>query len=232
MRTSFDTPIQGRPLALSASTEAQTYGLVALAFLLTAAGVFAGQQYATLLYGSGLHMVFLLVELGLIVTSRFWMERSPLNIFLFGLFPLLSGITVAPFISAVMIGYKNGPLILLNALSATGFMTAAAAVFARTTHWDLGVMGRALFFALLGLVGMAVLQIFVPSLRAGQFELVFSGAGIVIFGLFLAYDMQRIQRMGQVGANPFLLALSLYLDIFNLFLSLVRFMVALSGDRR
>ncbi len=37
---------------------------------------------------------------------------------------------------------------------------------------------------------------------------------------------------GSLGANPFLLALSLYLDIFNLFLSVLRFMSVLSGERR
>ena len=43
---------------------------------------------------------------------------------------------------------------------------------------------------------------------------------------------QRIESQGRMGANPFMLALSLYLDIFNLFLFILRFMTALSGNRR
>jgi FtsH-binding integral membrane protein len=54
----------------------------------------------------------------------------------------------------------------------------------------------------------------------------------VIFALFTAVDIQRVKMLGRYGANPFLLALSLYLDIFNLFLYILRFMLALSGDRR
>lgn len=227
----FDTT-RSRPLTLAASTEAQTYALFALAMGLTVVGVFIGAQYTIAILSGGFHMMLLIAELAIILTARFWMERSPLNYFLFGLFPLLSGITVAPFLSSVMIGYENGQLILLNALGATGFMAVAAAVFARVTPWDLGAMGRALFFALLGLIAFALLQIFVPSLRTQQAELIISGAGIVIFALFTAFDMQRIERMGKMGANPFLLALSLYLDIFNLFLYLLRFMIALSGNRR
>ena len=85
---------------------------------------------------------------------------------------------------------------------------------------------------LIGLIVIALLQLFVPSLRTGGMEIVISGIGVVLFAAFTAYDVQRVQALGRLGANPFLLALSLYLDIFNLFLYVLRFMLALSGDRR
>jgi FtsH-binding integral membrane protein len=132
----------------------------------------------------------------------------------------------------VLTGYANGASILLNALAATACIAGAAAVFARTTSWNLSVLSRALFFSLLGLIFLGLLQLFVPTLRTGAFELMLSGAGVLIFGVFMAYDLQRIQAMGRMGASPFLLALSLYLDIYNLFLYVVRFMVALSGQER
>jgi len=226
------SPVQSRPLTLSQSIESQVYGLFALAIGMTVLGVFFGLQYATVLMGTGLHLFFLIAELGLIFTSRLWMDKSPLNYVLFCLFPLLSGFTVTPYILYVLTGYANGGSILLNALSATGFMAAAAAVFARTTSWNLGAMGKALFFALIGLIVVGLLQFFVPSLRTTQFELVLSGIGVIVFSLFTAYDLQRIAKLGRMGAHPMLLALSLYLDIFNLFLYLLRFMVALSGNRR
>ena len=94
-------------------------------------------------------------------------------------------------------------------------------------------MGRFLLFAILGLIGFGLLQLFVPALRQSiGFELALSGAGIVIFAAFTAYDVQRIQKMSREGANPFLLALRLYLDIFNLFLFILRFMMVISGNRR
>ncbi|MCH8850621.1 MAG: MFS transporter, partial [Chloroflexi bacterium] len=65
-----------------------------------------------------------------------------------------------------------------------------------------------LLFAILGLIGFGLLQLFVPALRQSVgFELALSGAGIVIFAAFTAYDVQRIQKMSREGANPFLLAL-------------------------
>lgn len=230
MATSY-SPVSSQPITLNASVEAQVYGLFAIAMGLTVVGVFIGMQFAAQLLSTGFHLFFLFAELGIIMTSGLWMRRSPLNYLLFGLFPILSGITITPYILYVLLSYANGASILLNAFAATACMAAAAGLFAKTTSWNLGVMGRALFFALIGLIFMGLLQLFFPSLRGTQTELLLSGAGTVIFALFTAYDIQRIQALGRVGANPFMLALSLYLDIFNLFLYVLRFMTALSGRR-
>lgn len=221
-----------RPVALDPSSEARVYGLFSLALVLTVVGVFLGIAYAQVLIGSGIQVFFLIAELVLIFTSRMWMRSSPLNIILFAVFPLLSGITVTPYILYVLAGYMNGAAILLNAVAATAFMAAGSAVFALTTKADLSGLGRVLFMGLIGLIVIALLQIFVPSLRTGGAEIFIAGGGVVIFAAFTAYDVQRIQAQSRMGANPFLLALSLYLDIFNLFLYILRFMLALSGNRR
>lgn len=226
------TVTRSQPIVLSASTEAKTYMLVALALGLTLVGVMIGGAFADVLLGTGVNLILLFVELAIIFSSRWWIERSPLNIFLFAAFPLLSGITITPYILYVLASYVNGASILMNALASTTFMAIAAAVFARTTRWNLSMMGRALFLSVIGLVCFGILQIIFPALRTGAAELFISGAGVVIFALFTAYDMQRVMAMGRVGANPFLLALSLYLDLFNLFLYVLRFMLALSGNRR
>ncbi|MDD4319712.1 MAG: Bax inhibitor-1 family protein [Candidatus Peribacteraceae bacterium] len=227
----FSSP-RSRPLTLSHSVEAQVYGYFALALALTLLGIYAGMQYADALLSGGVLLLCVIAEFALILSARFWMERSLLNVVLFGLFPILSGITVTPYLLYAVGAYVNGGNILFNAFAATAFMAGAAAVFARTTRWDLGVLGKALIFGVLGLLFLGLLQIFIPSLQGGQMELLISGGGIVIFALFTAYDVQRIQALGRSGANPFLLALSLYLDIFNLFLFILRFMLAISGNRR
>lgn len=225
-------PTHSRPVVLGQSTESTVYALFAVAMGLTVLGVYFGMQIAPMLMGTGMHIVLLIVQLGLLFSSRLWIDKSPLNVILFGLFPIISGMMITPYILYVLTGYGNGASILMNAFAATACMSLAAAVFARTTTWNLGVLGRACFFGVLGLIFFGILQIFVPALQTTQFELMLSGAGIIIFSVFTAYDLQRIQQMGQAGANPFMLALSLYLDIFNLFLYILRFMLAISGDRR
>lgn len=221
-----------RSIVIGNSTEAAVYSLFALAMGLTVGGVFLGMVFAQELLASGMQLAFVVAELAIIFSSRLWMNRSPLNVMLFVLFPLLSGLTVTPYLLMILSGYENGSAILFNALVSTTFMGLAAAVFARTTSWNLSVFGRSLLFAVIGLIGLGILQIFFPGLRTPAFELFLSGAGVAVFAFFTAFDLQRIQEQGRMGANPFMLALSLYLDIFNLFLYVLRFMTALSGNRR
>ncbi len=221
-----------RSIALQPSTEAKVYGLFALAIAFTVVGVVVGVLFASLFIRSGVQMLFLLGELVLIFTAGLWVRRSPLNLFLFVLFPLLSGITITPYLLYVLAQRADGAGILLNALIATALMTGSAAILARVVRWDLSGFGHALLMAVIGLIALSVLQIFVPALRTGMAEVLISGGGVCIFAFFTAFDIQRIQRLGRMGASPFLLALSLYLDIFNLFLYILRFMLALSGNRR
>jgi FtsH-binding integral membrane protein len=220
-----------QPITLSASVQSKVYGLFTLAMALTLLGVFLGMRYAPYLLTSGTYIVFTIVELAVIFTAGWWSRKEPLNYAMFALFPLLSGITITPYILMVLQSYANGPAILFNAVVATVFMSLSAVVLARIAP-GLAAFGRSLFFAVIGLIVLSLLQIFFPSLQTQGFELLISGAGIIVFGLFAAFDIQRIARMGALGANPFMLALSLYLDIFNLFLYILRFMTALSGDRR
>lgn len=225
------SPARAQPITLDPSVEAQTYGLFALAMGLTVVGVLLGMQFAPRLLSTGMHFVFLFAELAILLTANLWMRRSPLNILFFGAFPVLSGLTITPYILYVLISYANGSAILLNAFGATACMGLAAAVFARTTRMNLGAIGRYLFFALVSLVFMGILQIVFPSLRGGPVEIFFSAGGILIMSLYTAYDLQRIQEYGRAGASPFMMALSLYMDIFNLFIYVLRFMVAISGRR-
>ncbi len=80
-------------------------------------------------------------------------------------------------------------------------------------------IGGALFMALIGLVVVRFIGIFVPSL--GNMSIIdYISAGI--FSLYIGYDMHRASVMPHTLDNAFDAALSLYLDIFNLFFSLLR----------
>lgn len=219
------------PISLDQTALATVYGLLAVALFLTVVGVIVGTIAAPFIISSGWMFILLLAELGIILSAGYWSTKTPLNYLLFAVFPFFSGISLTPFILNVLGGYVNGAAILQNALIATTLLTAAAALFAYTTTWNLGLMGRFLFFSVLGILIFGLLQLFFPSLRTGQMEMMISGVGVVVFSLFTAYDVQRISQQAGMGASPFLLALSLYLDIYNLFLFVLRFMLAFGGRR-
>ncbi len=210
---------------------APVYGLLFLALLFTLFGCAIGVTVALPLMTSGWIFLLFMCELAIVWTAPTWTRSTPLNYILFAAFPFLSGLTVAPVIISVLAGYANGAAILMNALIATGLMTLSSAVLATMTRSNIGgIFGRFLFQSLIGLIAFGLLQIFFPSLRGQGIDMVVSGIGIVVFSLFLAVDIQRVQQRSDLD-SPFLLAIALYLDIFNLFLYILRFMTA-SGGRR
>lgn len=216
---------------LERSSLAATLWLLCLALVLTIVGVAAGVTVGLPLIASGWIFGLFFLELGIIWTAPKWVRSAPLNIFLFALFPLLSGLTLTPIIIMTLEGYANGSTILFNALIATSLLCASSAVLASVAGDFGGAIGRFLFQSLIGLIVFGLLQLFFPSLRGQGFEMILSGVGIVVFSLFLTYDLQRLSRRSEAD-SPFLLALSLYLDIYNLFLYVLRFMLAMSGNRR
>lgn len=209
----------------------QVYGLLAIALLLTLAGAFLGATIALPLITTPLFIVLLIAELALVFTATWWSRSTPLNYVLFGLFPLLSGITLAPVLISVVADYANGATILANALLSTALLTASAAVLSTLLSDSLtGVISRFVWLSLIGLIFFGLFQFFIPSLRTAGVEMVASGIGVIVFSLFLTIDIQRLSRRAEMQ-SPFLLALSLYLDIYNLFLYILRFMIAFSGRR-
>lgn len=221
--------VQAGPIAHRSLS--RVYLLLFLAFLFTVLGCAVGMTVAIPLMTSGWIILLFILELGIIWTAPSWSRSTPLNYILFAAFPFLAGLTLTPVIMSVLVGYANGATILINAFIATGLMTLSSAVLATITKTDLGGMfGRFLLQALIGLIGFGLLQIFFPSLRGQAIEQVVSGIGIVVFSLFLAVDIQRLQRRSDLD-SPFLMAIAIYLDIFNLFLFILRFMTAGGGRR-
>jgi len=195
----------------------------ALAIFMSAAGTYVTATYFMQYFVNSPGLMYLLfaVELGIVFTSRTWSTKIPLNRFLFALFAFITGVTVAPLI-AVLLTSPGGTAVLVKALVATGFMFSASALFGSTTHMDLSGMRGFLLTTLIGMIVVAVLGIFFPW--GNTMELVYSGIGILLFSAFTAYNMQNLKRYPEdryIDA-----ALSLYLDIFNMFIFILRFMMA------
>lgn len=199
----------------------------ALAVFTSAAGVFITYTYFIeyfVIYPAIMWLFFIL-ELAIVFTSRMWSQKIPLNRFLFAAFAFITGITIAPII-AVLAASPAGISILTKALLATGFMFTATALIGWTTKINLSGMRGFLIIGLLGLIIVGILGFFIPW--GNTMEMVYSGIGVLIFSGYTMYDFQKIKRYPEdryIDA-----ALNLYLDIFNLFLFILRLIMA--GNRR
>ena len=197
----------------------------ALAILSSAAGVYITMHYFMQYFIATPQLIYVLfvVELIVILTSRMWSQKSPLNRFMFVLFTFITGVTVAPLIS-VLAASAGGTAILTKALLATSATFIATALIGWKTSYDLSGMRGFLIIGLIGMIIVGVAGIFIPW--GNTMEMVYSGIGVLLFAGFTMYDIQKLKRYPE---NMYIeAALSLYLDIFNLFLYILRLIMSLN----
>lgn len=113
--------------------------------------------------------------------------------------------------------WQNNVFFAMVATTLSVFMTAAIVYFSDT---DFGFLGSFLFFALLGLVIVRLLKEWV--IKDSSFSMIQTGIGIIIFTFYLIYDFNRLEKAMVQGDESWGtavdLAVSIYLDIINLFL--------------
>jgi FtsH-binding integral membrane protein len=142
------------------------------------------------------------------------------------------------FVYAASLGLTIGLIVGMYTTSsvATAFLSAgamfgAAALYGYTTKRNLAGIGGMAYMAFVGLFVALIVNFFLGSDVIGY---VLSVAGVIIFTILTAWDVQRISsgqlvaQLGSVEKAAVIGALHLYIDFVNLFLFLLR----LFGDRR
>ena len=82
-------------------------------------------------------------------------------------------------------------------------------------------VGQLLFFALLTLLIARIAALF--SEKGGEYKKLLSGAGIVIFALYVAYDTNNILKRADYYQGDFITAsMDYYLDVINLVQNIIR----------
>ena len=100
-------------------------------------------------------------------------------------------------------------------------------MFAMTTKRDFSSMGKFLFIALIIMIVAGISNIFIQS---SMMQLAIASVGALLFSAFILYDTQNIIK-GQYD-SPIEAARALYLDFFNLFISLLQILgIMNSGDK-
>ncbi len=194
-------------------------GLLGLAAAITAVGAFFGP----LLGGAGFWIALVGGFVTLIVL-RFVRDRSPINFILFVLFSLLEGVVLGDVLEIYVA--QGSSLIVFQAAAATAIAAFTAGAVGYSTRRDLSRFGGYLFMALIGVIVASIVGFF---LQSGVLWTVVSAVSAVVFMGFLVFDLNRIARSGNVSeGDAILMAISVYLDIYNVFLDLL----SLLGGRR
>ena len=199
-----------------------TYALLALTLLFSA--TMAGVAMATsappmhwlLVLGGYFGLLFLTTSL----RNSIWGLAS-----VFALTGFM-GYTLGPIISLYLGAFSNGAELVMMALGGTGVIFLGLSAYALTSQRDFSFM-RGFIFAgvLVAFAGSIVAILFsIPAL-----SLAVSAAFVVLMSALILYQTSEIIHGGET--NYIMATITLYVTIYNLFLSLLQLLSAFAGER-
>ena len=202
-----------------------TYWLLALSMVPTVLGAWLGVATGitrSLTGGIGL-IVFLAGAFGFIYAIQKTKDRA-IGVVVLLAFTFFMGLMLSRLI-AMVLGFKNGPSLVMTAFGGTAGVFFVMATLSTVIKRDLSGMGKWLFVGALVLMAGATINVFVGS-STGM--LVISTVAIAIFSLYILYDLKQIIDGGET--NYISATLALYLDLFNVFQSLLVLLGIMGGE--
>uniref|UniRef100_A0A8D0RH11 Transmembrane BAX inhibitor motif containing 4 n=1 Tax=Sus scrofa TaxID=9823 RepID=A0A8D0RH11_PIG len=169
-------------------------------------------------------LVFALGSLGLILALTLNRHKHPLNLYLLFGFTLLEALTVAFVVFYNFTVTFYDVYIVLQAFILTTAVFLGLTVYTLQSKRDFSKFGAGLFAVLWILCLSGILKVFFYSETV---ELVLAAVGALLFCGFIIYDTHSL--MHRLSPEEYVLAaISLYLDIINLFLHLLRVLEAVN----
>ena len=226
----YDGQVFGRPeVAVDRNRVLRnTYWLLALSLLPTIAGAFVGMQLNLFALFAAYPIATPLLMFGVMIGSLFvvtLLRNSAWGIVaLFG-FTFIAGLMLTPILT-VAAGLSNGGQLVALAGGMTAAIFFAMATIATVTKRDFSFMGKFLFVGLIVLLVASLANIFfqVPAL-----SLTISAVAVMLFSAYLLFDVSRIVNGGET--NYIMATLSIFLDLYNIFISLLNLLMAFTGQR-
>jgi uncharacterized protein len=207
-------------LAQAFLTQAFTFMFLGL-LLTTGVGVFASSLSVTTLAGLALPVIIAQLVVGFALMLGLRAMPATIGALLFFAYAAMTGLTVG----IVLQYYTTASVLGAGASAAAVF--GGAAFYGAVTKRELSNLGGILFMGMIGLLVAMLVNMFV-----GWTWLSFgiSVAGVLIFTVKTAFDVQRIQRgnmaawSGSMEKGAVMGAFVLFLDFINLFFMLLRLM--------
>jgi len=226
-------PAQGRPQDRTVAVEPNrvlrnTYLLLALSMLPTVAGALAGMSLNFIAVFKAAPIMAPLLMFGVMLGSLFVVTALRNSVWgvvaLLG-FTFIAGLMLTPILT-VAAGFRNGGQLVALAGGMTGAIFFGMATLATVSKRDFSFLGKFLFIGMILLIVASLANLFfaVPAV-----SLTISAIAVMIFSLYLLYDINRIVRGGET--NYVTATLGVFLSLYNIFVSLLHLLLAFTGQR-
>lgn len=140
-------------------------------------------------------------------------------------FTFVAGVFLGPILQHAL-HLRNGAQLVGLAAGGTGAIFFSLATIATVSKRDFSFMGKFLFIGLILLVLTSLANLFfaIPAL-----SLTISSIAVLLFSAYILYDVSRIVHGGET--NYIMATMTLFLNIYNLFVNLLSLLMAFSGER-
>jgi len=204
-----------------------TYMLLALSMVPTIIGALIGIQIQFSFMAGSPFIAFLLF-MGIAFGFMWGIEKNKnngLGVALLLGFTFFMGLMLSRILQ-VALGFSNGGSMIALAAGGTGAIFFTLSTVATVSKRDFSGMGKFLFVGMIIVLLAAVANIFfqIPAL-----SLTIAAAVVMIFSAYILYDISRIVQGGET--NYVSATLAVYLDIYNVFVSLLQLIMAFTGER-
>ncbi len=204
-----------------------TYTMLALTMIPTVIGAFVGTSVSfafmaehpiigsLAMFGVMMGMLFAVAKL----RNSVWGVVALLG------FTFVAGVFLGPILQMAL-RLSNGAQLIGMAAGGTGIIFASLATIATVTKKDFSFMGKFLFIGVILLIVASLANLFfaIPAL-----SLTISAIAVLIFSAYILFDISQIIHGGET--NYIMATMSLFLNIYNIFVNLLSLLMAFSGER-
>jgi modulator of FtsH protease len=230
MQDVLPNPPQTGAIAITARnrTLRNTYALLAVSMVPTVLGAWIGVQSGMARWFAASPGLGLMVFFGGAFGLMFMVERNRERAAGVGwllAFTFFMGLMLSRLIS-MMLGLSNGGTLIMTAFGGTAAVFGTMAGLATFIKRDLSALAKFLF---VGAVILMIASIAAVFLQMPALTLTILVVCLAIFSAFLLVDLQRIVKGGET--NYISATLAVYLDVYNVFTSLLSLLGIFGGER-
>ncbi|MCF6201916.1 MAG: Bax inhibitor-1/YccA family protein [Hydrogenimonas sp.] len=194
-----------------------TYQLFAASCIAGAAGAYAAMGMVETV--RQWYIALVILEFAMLFGLMFTRKMHGVNLEMRFGFTFLTGVTLTPLLAAV------GSAVAAQAFIMTAVIAGGLSLYAMQSTRDFSSWGKPLFIALIILVVGSLINLFLGS---PLLQVAIAGAGALLFSFMIIYDTQKIIQ--GAFATPVEAAVAIYLDVLNLFISLLQILGIFGRD--
>lgn len=200
-----------------------TYMLLSITLLFSAATALLSSFTNAPFIGLG---PLLLINFGLIFLVN-TLKNSAWGILAVFLFTGFFGYTLGPVINLVLYTYTNGTEILATSLGLTGVVFFGLSCYAMTSKKDFSYLGGFLFA---GITVALIAGLMSGVMHIPMLSLITSCAFALLASGMILWETSQIINGGET--NYIIATITLYVQLYNLFISLLQILMAFAGKQR